>query len=86
MHERFETGSCVSKKKGSNCGIEDLKKSQGNMNWSFEDGCLGDRCYATADYDAFPNLAGGGGGRSNGRKEAKHRMTFVQLRFFYSVV
>lgn len=47
MHERFETGSCVSKKKGSNCGIEDLKKSQGNMNWSFEDGCLGDRCYAT---------------------------------------
>jgi hypothetical protein len=47
MHERCETRSCVSKKKESNCRIEDLRKSQGIMNWSFEDGCLGDRCYAT---------------------------------------
>lgn len=75
MHERYKTRSCVSKKKSS-CRVEDLRKSQGNMNWSFEDGCLGDRCYATVIMALSPTQqAVGEVDQTVGRR----RMVFNQL-------
>jgi hypothetical protein len=53
------------------------------MNWSFEDGCLGDRCYATVimALSQTQQAVGKVESRSNGKERQNPEMTFVQLQF-----